>query len=79
MKPVYKLTTMCWFVEGLGMFKTKDEALLAIEDNKLKHTILVRISDKTKRELKRLSDVRGQTMSDVIRQLIEQEVNKDGN
>lgn len=79
MKPVYNLTTMCWFVEGLGMFKTKDEALLAIEDNKLKHTILIRISDKTKRELRRLSDVRGQTMSDVIRQLIEQEGNKDGN
>ena len=74
MKPVYKLTAMCWFVEGLGLFKTKDEALLAIEDNKLKHSLIIRISDKTKRQLQQLADNKQTTVSNLIRQLIEREV-----
>ena len=74
MKPVFKLTTMSWYVSGLGFFKTKEEALLAIEDNTLKHTILVRVSDRTKRCLQRLADDKHTTMSEVVRQLIEKEV-----
>lgn len=78
MKPVYKLTAMSWFVDGLGMFNTKEEALKAIEDTKLRHSILIRISDKTKRQLQQLAESRQATMSEVIRTLIEQEVNGNG-
>ena len=78
MKPIYKLTTMCWFVEGLGLFKTKEEAQQAIEDNKLKHSIIIRISDKTKRQLEQLATDRRVSMSDVIRQAIEKEVQNNG-
>lgn len=78
MKPIYKLTTMCWFVEGLGLFKTKEEAQQAIEDNKLKHSIIIRISDKTKRQLEQLSTDRRVSMSAVIRQAIEKEVQNNG-
>ena len=74
MEPVYKLTTMSWHVKGIGMFNTKEEALLAIEDNKLKHNILIRVSDKTKRHLEKLAKEKHTTMSKVIRQLIEKEV-----
>lgn len=74
MKPIYKITTMSWFVEGLGLFKTKEEALLAIEDNTLKHSLRIRISDKTKRQLQQLVNDKQTTVSDIIRQLIEKEV-----
>ena len=74
MKPIYKLTTMSWYVEGLGFFKTKEEALVAIDDTKLKHSILIRVSNKTKRYLQRLANDKHITMSEVVRQLIEKEI-----
>ena len=78
MKPVYKLSAMCWFVDGLGLFKSKEEAEQAIEDNRLKHTINIRISDKTKRQLTKLATDKNTNMSDYIRQLIEREVKDYG-
>lgn len=74
MKPVYKLTTMCWLVDDLGLFKTKEEALAAIEDNKLKHTMIFKMSDKTKRQLQHLADKKNKTKSEILRRLIEKEV-----
>lgn len=78
MKPVFKITTMCWLVDDLGYFKTKEEALAAIEDNKLKHSLVVRISDKTKRQLQQLVDLNKVTVSELIRTLIDKEVNGNG-
>ena len=78
MKPVFNLTTMCWRVKGLGLFKTREEALQAIEDDKLKHSLIIRISDKTVRQLQKLSDDRKLSKSEIIRLLIDKEVKDYG-
>lgn len=78
MKPVFKLTTMCWYVDGLGLFKSKEDALIAIEDNKLKHSLIIRISDKTQRQLQKIADKKKLSKSEIIRRLIEREVKDYG-
>lgn len=78
MKAVYKIAAMCWFVEGLGLFQTQEEAKKAIDENKLKHTVNIRISDKTKHQLTTLAIEKNTTMSEVIRQLVEKEVKDYG-
>ncbi len=74
MKPIYKFTSMSWLVDGLGLFNSIEEAKQAIEDNKLKHSLVIRISDKTKRQLQELTKDKNTTVSDLIRKLIDKEM-----
>lgn len=75
MKPIYDPYIKRWSVNGLGYYNSLAEAKEAIKQNSLSDNLLIRINPKTKRQIQELADNRNVSVSDLIRQLIEKEVN----
>ena len=78
MKPVYDESTMKWRVKGMGLFNTPLEAWNAIRDNEKTHMLNLLVSRKMLNELRALADERKISVSELVRQAIEKEVNGNG-
>ena len=78
MKPVYDVCTLKWRVKGLGLFDTPQEAEMAIKNSKKKTMLNIRISESTLSELQSMAKVKNTTVSNIVRQIIEREVNDCG-
>ena len=79
MKSYYDQYMMRWKVDGLGWFDTREEARKAIRKFSKDATLQVRLKSYLKCELETLAEERGQSVSDLVRGLIEKEVNGNGN
>lgn len=75
MKPYYVPWVNKWTAKGYGYFDTLEDAQKAIECDKKKYQIIVKVSLNEKEELKRLAKIRKTTVSNIIRQAIKKEVN----
>lgn len=78
MKPYYDPYFMRWSVKGLGWFDTRAEASAAIK--KLGHdtNLIIRIKSDLKQKLEALANERDTSVSELVRELIEREVNANG-
>lgn len=75
MKPVFDMCTLKWRVKGLGLFDSSQEAEKAIKNSKKKTMLNVRISESTLSKLQSMADTKNTTVSNIVRQIIEKEVN----
>lgn len=75
MKPYYVPWVNKWTAKGYGYFDTREDVQKAINNDKKKHQIIIRVSPKVKEGLQQLAEVRKTTVSNIIRQAIEKEVN----
>ena len=78
MKPIFVPWANKWTARGYGYFNTFDDAQKAIERDKKKYQIIVKVSLSEKEELQRLAETRKTTMAKIIRQAIEREVKENG-
>lgn len=78
MKPVYDICTLKWRVKGLGLFDSPKEAEMAIQNSKKNTRLNFRISDDVFSKLQAKADSQNTTISNVVRQIIEKEVNDYG-
>lgn len=78
MKPVYDECTLKWRVKGLGLFDTPREAWEAIRLNEKKTMLTLMISRKMLNDLRAVAEKRKISVSELVRQAVEKEVNKDG-
>ena len=63
-----------WYVDGVGMFDSKEEADKAVTDNTNSKQILLSMSPRLHADLKRLAKQREVSVSKLIRQILEKEV-----
>lgn len=75
MKIVYDMCTLKWRVKGMGLFDTPQEAKEAIQNSKKKTRLDVRISENTMVKLQLKAASQNTTISNLVRQIIEKEVN----
>ena len=78
MKLVYDECTLKWRVKGLGLFDTPQEAWKAIRLNEKKTMLTLMISRKMLNDLRAVAEKRKISVSELVRQAVEKEVNKDG-
>ena len=69
---------MRWHVQGLGYFDSIEEAKQAIADSKLTEVITCRVNKKIKTRLSDMARETNSTISDVVKNIIEKEVNNNG-
>lgn len=74
MKPILNTVTMRWNVKGIGSFARKEDALAAIEANRMKNQIHFMVSDTMYEALMDAANERRTTMAELIRTAIEKEV-----
>jgi predicted HicB family RNase H-like nuclease len=77
MKPIYDPYIKRWVVKGLGYYDTLASAKEAIKQNSLSDTLLIRLNPNIKQQLKELAESKNVSVSDVVRELIEKEVNEN--
>ena len=77
MKPIFDECTMKWRVKDIGLFDSPQEAWNAIRDNEKTHILNLLISRKMLNNLRALANERKSSVSELVRQAIEKEVNKD--
>lgn len=74
MKPIYDSYTRTWSVKNLGYFNTHAEAKEAIANNQYTEGMRIMLKPKVKEKLKEISDREGISLSEVVRRIIEKEV-----
>ena len=74
MKPIYDPYMMRWKVKGLGWFDSRAEA--SAEIKKLGHdtNLIIRIKSELKQKIETLAQKRNTTVSELVRELIEKEL-----
>lgn len=77
MKPSYDPYIKRWSVKGLGYYDNLASAKEAIRNHTLSDSLLIRINPKTKQLLQELADNKEMSVSDLVRQIIEREVNEN--
>lgn len=77
MKPIFDECTMMWRVKDIGLFNSPQEAWNAIRDNEKTHMLNLLISRKMQNKLRALASERKISISELVRQAIEKEVNND--
>lgn len=78
MKPVYDECTKKWRVKGFGLFDTPQEAWKVIRDNEKNKMLNLLVSPKMLNDLRALADERKISVSELVRQAIDKEVNANG-
>ena len=78
MKPIYDECTLKWRVQGKGLFDTPQEAWQAIRESELSKMLTLMVSPKMMRKLREVAGERKMSVSNLVRQAIEKEVNANG-
>lgn len=78
MKPVYDECCCKWRVKGFGLFDTPQEAWKIIRDNEKNKMLTLLVSQKMLSQLRAIADERKVSVSELVRQAIEREVNEHG-
>lgn len=78
LKPYYVPWANRWTAKGYGYFNTLEDAQKAIERDKKKYPMVVKLSLNEKEKLQQLAETRKTTISDIVRQAIEKEVMNNG-
>lgn len=78
MKPVYDPYFMRWKVKGLGWFDSRAEASNAIKKLSNSEVLRTRIKPDIRQKFETLAQEQNKTVSELVRELIEREVNDYG-
>ena len=78
MKPVYDECCCKWRVKGFGLFDNPQDAWRVIKDNEKNKVLTLLISNKMRSQLNQIANDRNISVSELVRQAIEREVNDYG-
>jgi hypothetical protein len=78
MKPIYDECSLKWRVQGVGLFDTPQEAWRVIRDNERTKMLTLMVSPKMMNDLRALAKERKISISELVRRVIEKEVNANG-